>query len=301
MHRRAFVVGLAQLAAGCVAGSTPSDPAPRPRSEPPPRTPSPPADPLQAAAAKLREAYADEGFTVLVERPFVVAGDEAPETVRHRATSTVAWATARLKQAYFDTDPPGPVTIWLFRDDASYRHWARTLYEHRPDTPYGYYSPDVNALLMNISTGGGTLVHELVHPFIDANFPTCPSWFDEGLASLYEQCGERDGRIVGFENWRLPGLQEALSTGTAPSFETLLHTSREAFYADETGVHYAQARYLCFYLQHRGLLRRYYHAFRDAASTDPSGYATLQTVLDRTDMKAFAAAWSDFVLGLRYG
>ena len=24
---------------------------------------------------------------------------------------------------------------------------------------------------MNISTGGGTLVHEIVHPFIEANFP----------------------------------------------------------------------------------------------------------------------------------
>ena len=53
-----------------------------------------------------------------------------------------------------------------------------------------------NALVMNIATGGGTLVHEIVHPFMEANFPACPSWFNEGLGSLYEQSGARDGRIV---------------------------------------------------------------------------------------------------------
>ena len=31
------------------------------------------------------------------------------------------------------------------------------------------------------------LVHEMVHPFMDADFPACPAWFNEGLASLYEQ------------------------------------------------------------------------------------------------------------------
>ena len=40
---------------------------------------------------------------------------------------------------------------------------------------------------MNIATGGGTLVHEIVHPFMAANFEQCPSWFNEGLGSLYEQ------------------------------------------------------------------------------------------------------------------
>jgi len=28
------------------------------------------------------------------------------------------------------------------------------------------------------------LVHEIVHPFMRANFPECPAWFNEGLASL---------------------------------------------------------------------------------------------------------------------
>lgn len=272
--------------------SSPAAPAP---AAPAPATPTT----LDAAAEQLRAARSDDGFTVLVQPPFIVAGDEAPEQVQRRATKTIGWATALLKDAYFEHDPPDAPTVWLFRDDASYRRWAKQLFDDEPDTPYGYFTAEHNALVMNISTGGGTLVHELVHPFIDANFPSCPSWFDEGLASLYEQCGERDGKIVGFENWRLPGLQAHINAGTNPTFETLTHTSRDAFYADETGVHYAQARYLAFYLQHEGLLRRYYHAFHEGSASDPSGYETLKSVLGTNDMKAFEQEWMRFVLSLK--
>jgi hypothetical protein len=59
---------------------------------------------------------------------------------------------------------------------------------------------------MNIQTGGGTLVHEIVLPFMEANFPQCPPWFNEGLGSLYEASSERDGEIIGLLNWRLKGL-----------------------------------------------------------------------------------------------
>jgi len=299
MRRRQFVVLLAQGTGACLAGGGSAEPPPPPRrtTEPEPQTE---LDPLEAAAARLRGLHERDGFTVVVQDPFLVVGDESPALVQRRATNTVGWASARLREAYFDQAPPGPPVVWLFRDDESYRRWAKALWDDEPDTPYGYYSAEHNVLVMNISTGGGTLVHELVHPFIDANFPQCPSWFDEGLASLYEQCGERDGKIVGFENWRLSGLREHIEAGTNPSFDALTHTSREAFYADESGVHYAQARYLCFYLQEHGLLRRYYHAFVAAAEVDPSGYETLKTVLDTRDMKAFQREWERYVLALRF-
>ena len=238
---------------------------------------------------------------MLAQAPFVVLGDGPAKDVERHATETIGWATRRLRESYFQKDPPGPVEIWLFRNDASYRRWTLELFGDRPDTPYGYYSSSANALLMNISTGGGTLVHEMVHPFIDANFARCPAWFDEGLASLYEQCGERDGQIVGFENWRLPGLQAALSAETASSLEHLVHTSREAFYADDSGLYYAQARYLCFYLEHAGKLREYYRRFSAAAELDPSGADTLQAVLGGAELPAFEATWRAFVLARQYG
>jgi hypothetical protein len=153
---------------------------------------------------------APEDFTVVIQRPFVVAGDESADTVRSRASGTIRWATERLKRAYFPEDPDEILSIWLFKDKESYDKHTEEIFGDWPDTPFGYYSHTHRALIMNIDTGGGTLVHEIVHPLMAANFPDCPSWFNEGLASLYEQCGDNRGWIWGKTNWRLAGLQEKI-------------------------------------------------------------------------------------------
>jgi hypothetical protein len=145
------------------------------------------------------------------------------------------------------------------------------------------------------------LVHEIVHPFMAANFSACPSWFNEGLASLYEQCGERNGRIRGEVNWRLAGLQRTIADKRLPSFAALCGTTTGEFYDGEHAPsNYGQARYLCYYLQERGLLVDYYHAFRKNASTDPTGYETLKTTLGQRDMADFQKRWEKYVSDLRY-
>ena len=246
------------------------------------------------------EAKGLKGFTVLVQPPFVVVGDESPAAVEVRATRTVKWAVDLLKKDYFRKDPNEILEIWLFRGKDSYRKHAKVLFDDEPSTPFGYYSSADKALVMNISTGGGTLVHEIVHPFMRANFPNCPSWFDEGLASLYEQCGEKDGKIVGYTNWRLAGLQAAIRKDRVPSFKALCGTTRNGFYNMDPGTNYAQARYLCYYLQQKGLLGEYYRAFRDHAKDDPTGYKTLRKTLGGEDMDAFKKRWEKWVLELRY-
>ena len=153
---------------------------------------------------------------------------------------------------------------------------------------------------MNISTGGGTLVHEIVHPFIESNFPQCPSWFNEGLASLYEQCRDKDGHIWGSTNWRLRGLQLTIKDSRLPSFKELCSTSTREFYDEDPGSNYGQARYLCFYLQQKGKLIDYYKSFRKNVSDDKTGYATLQKTLGNPDMTKFQDQWEKFVLGLRF-
>ncbi len=220
--------------------------------------------------------------------------------VRTRARQTVRWSVDRLKEAYFQKDPAEILDIWLFRDDASYRRHAKAIFGDEPDTPYGYYSHENRALVMNIATGGGTLVHEIVHPFVAADFPDCPSWFNEGLGSLYEQSREKDGRIWGCTNWRLAGLQAAIRANEAPTFADLTATTSHQFYHEDRGTNYAQARYLCYYLQEKGLLADFYRRFRAGVKDDPTGYDTLQAVLGRPDMAKFQAEWEAFVLKLRF-
>ena len=251
--------------------------------------------------AELEKKLKGRGFTVLIEKPFIVAGDESAEKVRARGASTVRWAVDKLKQDYFTKDPAEILEIWLFKDDASYRKHAKEFFGDDPGTPFGYYSPANKALVMNISTGGGTLVHEIVHPFIEANFPDCPAWFNEGMGSLYEQSGETDGRIQGFTNWRLPGLQKGIREKRVPSFKKMTAMSDTEFYREDTGTNYAQARYLLYYLQQKKLLVKFYKEFSANRKTDPTGYDTLQKVLDERDMNAFQKKWEAFVLKLTVG
>ena len=249
--------------------------------------------------ARLGKTTPGTKFSIVIQPPFVVIGDESKSEVQERAEGTVKWAVDRLKLDYFSLDPKEILDIWLFKDAASYQTHARLLFNEIPATPYGYYSSYHKALIMNIETGGGTLVHEIVHPFMEANFPACPPWLNEGLGSLYEQCGEVDGHIHGYTNWRLPGLQRAIKAAQVPGFDTLLAMDTNAFYNEDKGVNYAQARYLCYYLQEKGLLTRFFREFQAHQKEDPSGLGTLKEVLAEPDLDAFKTRWEQYVAALR--
>jgi len=262
-----------------------------------------PADRFAAHLAELHKT-APRGFSIIAEPPFVVLGDESQEVVKTRAVKTVKWAVDKLKQEYFARDPDEIIDVWLFKDDASYRKHARLLFDDEPTTPFGYYSEEHHALVMNISTGGGTLVHEIVHPYMRANFPACPAWFNEGLASLYEQSCEKDGRIAGLINWRYKGLEKAIKENKLIPFEKLMALTDEDFYGGRGNPgydqHYGQSRYLCYYLQEKGLLGKFYREFVANAGKDPTGYATLQRVLGEKNMAVYQKKWEKYILNLRF-
>ncbi len=249
---------------------------------------------------ELKSKIPAEGFTVVIQKPFVVIGDESAGMVHSRAENTVSWATLRLKKMFFEKDPNHIVDIWLFKDKKSYEKHAWEIFGDRPDTPFGYSSSVHKALIMNIATGGGTLVHEIVHPFMESNFPDCPAWLNEGLGSLYEQSRGKGDDIVGLTNWRLAGLQTAIKAKRLPSFKILTSATTCQFYNDDNGTNYAQARYLCYYLQEEGLLARFYHKFRDSREEDPTGYDTLKGALGEKDMDAFKENWEKYILSLRF-
>lgn len=250
--------------------------------------------------AELSNRLPGPGFTVVQKPPFVVIGDESPEMVQQRAEATVGWAIDRLKAQFFPKPPREILDIWLFKDRESYERFTQQLFGHAPTTPFGYFSAQDRALVMNIATGGGTLVHELVHPLMAANFPQCPAWFNEGMGSLFEQSTEMDGKIRGLTNWRLQGLQQAIRHDRIPSFQKLCATTDAEFYGDDRGTCYAQARYLCYYLQEHDLLEKFYRQFHDHVARDPTGYQTLKSVLGREDMDAFQEQWESYVLRLHF-
>lgn len=125
------------------------------------------AEDMRAHIAALRKKVPT--FTIVEQAPFVVVGDEPAELVKLRATQIVKWAVELLKRDFFAKDPEEIIDVWLFTDKESYEKHTLELFGDKPSTPYGYYSQAHHALIMNIATGGGTLVHEIVHPYMRAN------------------------------------------------------------------------------------------------------------------------------------
>lgn len=232
---------------------------------------------------------------MIVRAPFVIGGDlEETELARHY-DRTIGPAARAMACNYFDTPPDKPITVLLFSGEQSYNRYAQQLYGDEGISVYGYYKPHLRTLVMNIATGGGTLVHELTHALIDFDFPHVPAWFNEGLASLHEQCHIRPDEtgIDGLINWRLDGLQKALGAGRLRSLASLI--GNDDFRGPQQTTNYAQARYFCLYLQEQGVLEDFYRCFRDSQADDPLGKRTvLELFPNRTwdDLDADFRRWA---------
>jgi hypothetical protein len=252
-----------------------------------------------AHAETVRKRLPGPSFTIVVEPPFVVVGDGGAAAVERSAVHTVRWARERLRADFFKLDPDRVLEVWLFDGKASYQKHTRQVFGDVPTTPYGYYSSRHGALIMNIATGGGTLVHEIVHPYVEANVPDCPSWINEGLGSLFEQSTDRDGHIRGLVNWRLDGLQKAIDEQRTVPLAELVKTTTAEFYGERSGLHYAEARYLLLWLQEHDLLLKFWKSWLEARADDATGAATLAKVLEVEDLDAFQPRFEAWCAALR--
>jgi hypothetical protein len=260
------------------------------------------ADKTMALQEQWKDRLAEEKLRAIAAPPFVIAGNGSADQLAAYRDGTILAAMHSLEATYFDTPPTEPIIIFLFESEGPYKRLARKWFDDKDVPHYGFYRPGDRVMFMNVGTGTGTLVHELTHALIAPDFPDVPSWFNEGLASLYEQCSLGKDTITGHENWRLPALQKAIKAGTLRPLSELIEDPH--FYREDlVGLNYAEARYLMFYLQEKGLLVRYYKEFRAAAKDDPTGLKTLQKIVapKDKDLDAFEKEWRKWVLTLRFG
>lgn len=241
---------------------------------------------------ELKKALSDD-FIVKEHSYFVIASNLSGTETEKILNSTIDKAVECFYNDYFSTRPDEATTIFLFKDDKTYRHWAKQLYGDDDLSKYGYYKPSERTMLMNINTGTGTLVHEMTHALARYDFPDIPSWFNEGLGSLYERCSLNNKTILGYVNWRLPALQDAIADKSYTSLERLMKTNWEEFYGDGSDVNYSQARYLCMYLQEQGLLKEYYKHFRDTFNSDNTGITQMEKITGKSisELDADYVAW----------
>ena len=255
------------------------------------------ADPYADAEQEMRAQLGDD-FRYARCEMFVCAGNLSARDFTAFTDGTIGEGAQLLWKQYFTKKPAYPIRIYLFADDKSYRASAKALFGDVDVSRFGYYKPDKRALVMNIGTGGGTLVHEMVHALMEPDFPDAPTWFSEGLASLYEQCNYTKDGLVGLVNWRLPVLRAGMAAKTTLPLEKLTAATRDEFLDRHLGEHYAQARYFCQYMQERKVLGDFYRAFRDGCAKDPTGAKTLEKVFGKP-LPAVEKDWLAWVATLK--
>lgn len=240
-------------------------------------------------AERVLQSRLPETCRTFVRVPFVFAGDLAEEEFERVYSQSVLPVSRALWRCYFDRVPDQPVILVLLKGEAAYRSVATSLDGYEPLAYSGYTQRSERRVVLNVSSGEGTLSHELCHLLALFDFPEMPEWFDEGLAALHEEADfSEDGLVLtGSANWRNRLLADALSSGELPALQSLIRT--QSFRGREENLNYAYVRSFCLYLQERGLLSHFYRKFRLAARNDPSGHNTLCELFGVEDSSAIDA------------
>ncbi len=242
---------------------------------------------LPEACRRAAEHYAallPADWTFVVRPPYVIGGDIPRAAIEDIYRGTITPTARALGICYFDRSPNEPITILLLSSPGSYRQCTTLLGYGDREEYAGIYVRAERRLVLNVSTGEGTVAHELTHALAHFDFPDMPQWFDEGLASLHEECEfSEDGlRLLGAPNWRGELLRQAHAAAKLPALAELL--TRPFGRSAEAPLDYAQARYLCLYLQERQLLGAYYRKCRANVAVDPTGGWSLAAVLGHADL-----------------
>lgn len=225
--------------------------------------PAPEASEVERLIAEVKGELPE--FAIHKVGPWVIATDLSEGKVARYLEGTIGTYAAQIQRQIFNKFPrKAPVKVLLFKDRLSYEKGCKKLFDKIPDTPYGFYSRAYNSMAMNIGTGGGTLLHEMVHAMAETDFPRIPAWLNEGIGSLFEASDMRpDGAVIGVKNWRLNELLPAIKNGSATPLRELLAMSDERFYGDRSSLNYAVSRYFMQYLQEQGKLEGFYSRYRD--------------------------------------
>ncbi len=205
-------------------------------------------DALKLACAESAKHWAlrlGPDCRVVVDTPFVIAGDLPAKALRDQYQETIHPTAKAIQATYCRRRPDAPIVVLLFKDEQSYRRHSERLFAQKQVSIYGYYRPSTRTLTINLATGSGTLVHELTHALVDFDFPRIPLWLNEGIGSLHEQSQfvphkqDETLRIEGLVNWRLPILLKAIEEDRLGSLHEFVQSGE--FRGKEEALNYACA------------------------------------------------------------
>jgi hypothetical protein len=271
------------------APDAPPPPTEKPREVAPQRPAEPPPSPqqsqrleqaLEAAMERVKQRFGND-YSYRREGVFICVGAMPQEALDTVVDNIIKDVGNRFGKMFFDKKPNYPIHVYLANSRETFGTLCRKLGVGM-SSPAGFYTPATHTLMINLGTGDGTLVHELVHALQWPDFRDCPLWFFEGFGSLFEMSAKQGSdEIVGKKNWRYAELIKTLRENRLTPLRRLMTMDNAAF-RSRVSLHYAQARYLCMYLQEKGVLKQFYKEFRDNFSSDRTGLKTLEKIFGKS-------------------
>jgi len=237
-----------------------------------------------------------EGMSITKFRQFVIFSDMNDELTYKLIDNDVRYTIEAMSKNYVNTLPDVVTPVYLFEQYDNYKKFVMDNYDIDEDdiSPYGFYKISKNVIVIRYVTWKGSILHEITHRFIRSDFPEAPSWFDEGFASLNEKATFKNGNLIGEFSYRIIPLRRAINENTYTGLKHLMETNDEVLYGKRTSYYYAQSRYLLMYLQEKGLLEKYYRAFRDSYSADNTGIQQLEDVTGKS-LKTLDSELLDYI------
>src|SRR6188768_1665289 len=138
---------------------------------------------------RKREAMAELGPRAeleVVEGTFLIAAPGGRRALRP-ALDVTRKALSAYFNGRFQKRPTRAISVYLFPKAAPYEAYCKKRDSTDCISPFGFYVHRDRRIVMNVGPGIGTLTHELIHPLVEADFPTAPDWINEGIASLFER------------------------------------------------------------------------------------------------------------------
>lgn len=170
-------------------------------------------------------------------------GDDA--SVGRAAMDAVVEALPR-QQSYIPFEPPNPLRIYVYPSADDLRAALRLTGR---DWVGGHAHPELGVILVSATNPRTaaiemekTIPHELSHMLLyaatGANYGAIPIWFDEGLATLFEEAANGDYETI---------LEEAVITNSTIPFAELCHSFPTE--SNKAVLAYAQSSSFVRYIQ----------------------------------------------------
>lgn len=229
---------------------------------------------------KSQSKLIPDGMSITKFKYFVIFSDMNDELTYKLIDSDVRNTIDAMSNNYVNKLPDKVTPIYLFGEYDNYKEFVLKNYDiaEHDISPYGFFKISKNVIVIRYVSWKGSILHEITHCFIKADFPDAPSWFDEGFAALNEKSIYKNGNLVGDFSLRIIPLRRALSEDKYTGLEHLMETDDAELYGPRTSFYYAQARYLLMYLQENGMLEKYYKHFRDTYKDNNTGITQLKEI-----------------------